>query len=438
MPSRVNFAKLRKEQFPHLGLSLRTNGRRKPVRTMFLDSAATTPASRFVNASMRRAKMTLANVHRGSSEFSRITSHSFDQTRRTAMKFIGAEQNGNYAIFVKNNTEGLNLAAHLMRQVRGMTLVSEIEHHSNILPHRERGKIDFFRANRNGALDFNDLEAKLRANKGRVKLVAITGASNVTGFMPDIHKAARLAHRYGAKILVDAAQLGGHVPIDVRRNNSPSHIDLAVIGSHKIYGPGGAGFLFCPAKTADAAHPFLPGGGTVVAVTKKRTVYLKGPERHEGGTQDILGTIGLRAAMVGIQRIGRENIREHEKKLISKALAGLKKIPGLKIYGNFGAEKRVGVISFTIKGIGYAELAEKINKEGAQIRDGCFCAHTYVHKLLGMTDAEKLVHDLEKNPKGPKPGLVRVSFGVYTVPNEIDAFLKIIKKIAKQAAGKAA
>ncbi|MFH0922912.1 MAG: aminotransferase class V-fold PLP-dependent enzyme, partial [Candidatus Micrarchaeota archaeon] len=284
-----------------------------------------------------------------------------------------------------------------------------------------------------GRIDLKDLERKL--SEGEVKLVAVTGASNVTGFMPDIHAIAQLAHEYGAKILVDAAQLAAHAPIDVKPNNHPEHIDFLVFGGHKRYNPAGGGILFAPAPLSDSANPFMPGGGTISAVTHKKAYFVSGPERHEGGTQDIDALAGgLRGVLVGLKRVGLENVRKHESKLTRLLLTELKKIRGVKIYGDFDERERVGVVSFNVEGMDYETLARKINDAGIQVREGCFCAHPYVHKLLGVSqkEGERLAKALGSGENAKKPGMVRVSIAIHTTPQEIKRFTAAIREIARK------
>jgi selenocysteine lyase/cysteine desulfurase len=410
-------------------ISPRTNPKEK-IPEIFMDSGGTTRKAQFVLKAVEKANKTLANVHRGVSDASRRTTHQFEKARSAALSFIKGQKEGNSIIFVNNNTHGLNLVAHLMKSFPGITLTSEMEHHSNILPYKKR---EFYTVNKSGGIDYKNLEQKLKASAGKIKLVAITGASNVTGYMPDIHRVARLAHKYGALIVVDAAQLAAHAPIDVKPNSSPSHIDFLVVGGHKGYTTG-SGFVFAPTKISDSAKPFMPGGGTVHAVTKKDVLYKKGPDRHEGGTQDILGAIGLRTVLVAGRRYGMEKVRAHEIPLIKMAMGGLKKIPGVKVYGNFGAEKRVAAISFDIKGMDYQRLAEEINKEAIQIRSGCFCAHPYVAKLKNVPEAQQAewVKIFARGGQPKVAGLVRVTFGVYTTPEEVKRLIQVVEKIAEK------
>ena len=187
-------------------------------------------------------------------------------------------------ILCGNTTQALDLAAHVMAHRKGVTLVSLMEHHSNDLPHRARGRVVHFGVKDDGTLDYDDLEAKLREHE--VKLVAVTGASNVTGYLPDIHRIARMAHARGAKILVDGAQLLAHAPFDVLPDADPGHVDFFAGAGHKAYAPFGSSFLFGPTDLLDEAPPYIPAGGTVVYVTEDEAYYKKSPDRHEGGTPE--------------------------------------------------------------------------------------------------------------------------------------------------------
>ena len=231
-------------------------------------------------------------------------------------------------ILCGNTTQALDLAAHVMAHRKGVTLVSLMEHHSNDLPHRARGRVVHFGVKDDGTLDYDDLEAKLREHE--VKLVAVTGASNVTGYLADIHRIARMAHARGAKILVDGAQILAHAPFDVLPDDDPGHIDFFAGAGHKAYAPFGSSFLFGPTDLLDEAPPYIPAGGTVVYVTEDEAYYKKSPDRHEGGTPNIAGAVALAAALRFLEEAGMEAVREHERALVERAMDGLRKLDGVQ------------------------------------------------------------------------------------------------------------
>jgi selenocysteine lyase/cysteine desulfurase len=247
-----------------------------------------------------------------------------------------------------------------------------------------------------GTLDYADLERKLREQ--RVKLVAVTGASNVTGYLPDVHRVARIAHAHGARILVDAAQLLAHSRIDVGPEGDPGHIDFLAAAGHKAYAPFGSAFLHAPRGPCDAAPPYLPGGGTVAWVTEDDAFFKKSPERHEGGTPNIAGAIALGASLRFLEQVGVEAIREHEQALTAQALEGLQGIEGVTVLGHPDSTRRIGVVAFTVEGVPHETVATILDREAAiAVRNGCFCAHPYLRLLIGLADTS----DARRRPRTP-------------------------------------
>jgi selenocysteine lyase/cysteine desulfurase len=360
-----------------------------------------------------------------------ISSELFDDVYNTILRFINAEKEGNSIVLTSNTTTALDMASSAMCGQPGDFLVSLMEHHSNDLPHRKRGKVIHFGLNGDGTLDMNDLEAKLK--KDKIKLVAVTGASNVTGFLPDIHEVARLAHRYGARILVDAAQVLAHTKIDVKPNEDESHIDFLAAAGHKAYAPFGSAFLFGPSEILDNCEPYIPGGGTVVYVTHDDAYYTTSPDRHQGGTPNIAGAIALAESLKFLSEIGLDNIRNHEYELTVYALKKLEEIPNLILLGNIPAEKRLGVISFNIDGLNHDKVSVILNNEAAiATRNGCFCAHPYLHILLGLDDVSDLTERLKRGEEVDLPGAVRATFGIYNDRNEIDSLVEMLEIISNR------
>jgi selenocysteine lyase/cysteine desulfurase len=277
----------------------------------------------------------------------------------------------------------------------------------------------------------NDLEGKLKKNK--VKLVAVTGASNVTGFVPDIHAIARMAHRYGARILVDAAQLLAHRSIDVKPNSDESHIDFLAAAGQKAYAPFGSAFLFGPRDVLDNASPYIPGGGTVVYVTEDDVYYTSSPDRHQGGTPNIAGAIALSESLNFLSEVGLDKIRHHEAELTGYALGKLESVPDLQILGNIKPENRLGVISFNVGELNNTLVAMILNYESAiATRNGCFCAHPYLHRLLGITDTTELRAKLVMGEEVELPGAVRLTIGIFNTQDEIDELIKMLGIIARR------
>jgi cysteine desulfurase/selenocysteine lyase len=424
-------------QFPITAQRFKVAGSAEPLPVVYLDHAASTHPPRPVLDTLRDfLEHSYANVHRGRHFLSQIASEHFEHVSDEVRAFIGAPKDGNSVILCGNTTQALDLAAHVMSAVPGPTLVTLLEHHSNDLPHRRRGRVVHVGVTPDGRLDHEDLVAKLE--RERPKLVAVTGASNVTGYRPALHEIARLAHAHGALVLVDAAQLLAHAPLDVLPNDDPGHLDFVAAAGHKAYAPFGSAFLMGPTERLDAADPYIPGGGTVWYVTEDDVFFKKSPERHEGGTPNIAGAVAMSAALGYLRSIGMDAVREHEVALTSRAIAGLRAIDGVRILGHPDPAARIGVVAFTIDGTRHDEAATILNQEAAiAVRNGCFCAQPYLYRLLGLDDTAALRERLRAGDESNLPGAVRPSFGLFNTEAEVDRLLEVVRDIrAGRFAGK--
>ncbi|MGH2574434.1 MAG: aminotransferase class V-fold PLP-dependent enzyme [Ignavibacteria bacterium] len=421
-----------REEYPITKQCFNVYERKEPKKLIYFDHGASThPPQRVLNKYIDFLKNYYSNVHRGRHFLSMISTELFDKVYQTIFDFIRAEKDENAIIITSNTTTALDMASCFMKDVEGITLVSLMEHHSNDLPHRHRGKVIHFGLNPDGTLDLNDLENKLKTNK--VKLVAVTGGSNVTGFMPDIHLIARLAHNYGARILLDAAQMLAHIEIDVKPNNDESHIDFLAAAGHKAYAPFGSAFLFGPREILDRTEPYIPGGGTVLFVTEEDHVYANSPDRHQGGTPNIAGAIALAESLNFLSEIGLKNIREHEIELTKYAFERFKDIQNMNILGNIPLDKRLGVISFNIGNINNGLVSMILNHEAAiATRNGRFCAHPYLTFLLGLDNSKEIIDRLNSGEKFDIGGAVRVSFGIFNSKEEIDELIRMLKIISER------
>ncbi len=419
-----------RDQFPITRQTFTVYGSSEPRSLIYFDHGASThPSQRVLNKYINFLEHYYSNVHRGKHFLSMISTELFDNVYNTIFNFIHADKDENEIIVTSNTTTALDIAASVMSGYDGVTLVSLMEHHSNDLTHRARGKVIHFGLNPDGSLDMNDLEQKLAKNK--VKLVAVTGASNVTGFLPDIHLIAKMAHKHGARILVDAAQLLAHRPIDVKPNSDESHIDFLAAAGHKAYAPFGSAFLFGPRDVFDKADPYIPGGGTVLYVTSDDVYYSKSPDRHQGGTPNIAGAIALAESLKFLSEVGLDNIRDHEIELTDYALNRLKEIPDVNILGNIAPQNRLGVVGFNVGDLNNNLVAMILNYESAiATRNGCFCAHPYLHFLLGLKDTTELRAKLVKGEDVDLPGAVRLTIGIYNTAEEVDELIKMLKVIA--------
>jgi selenocysteine lyase/cysteine desulfurase len=289
--------------------------------------------------------------------------------------------------------------------------------------------VDYIAIDKCGRLSIDDLESKLRKYAGCVKLVAVTGASNVTGFINPIYTIAKLAHKYNTKILVDGAQLIPHSPLDMKAAGTDEHIDFAAFSAHKMYAPFGTGALIAPKEIFMKGEPDYPGGGTVHVVTTKYVVWNEPPHKEEAGTPNIMGVVALTAAIRTLKKIGMNKIKKYEDTLVEYALSKLKKIPDIRLYcPSEGDSDRVSIIPFNITGVHHAVTARALSYEyGISVRSGCFCAHPYLHKLLNLSDEEIMAY--ANDTSRIRPGLVRLSFGLYNDTSEIDRLIDALKSI---------
>lgn len=418
---RISWAQVRREfaivarRVPVLGSGTRN--------LVYLDHAASTHAPMSVlNAYTEFHQHEYANVHRGAHMLSRKATERYEEAYYVVADFLGADLKQGAVCFTQNTTHAIDLASHALADRPGKVITTELEHHSNELPHRARGTVLRARVTEDGRLDMDHLGDLLRRNE--VKLVAVSAGSNVTGFMPDIHEVARMAHDAGALILVDAAQALARTPIDVRPFDDPAHLDFVAGAGHKAYAPFGAGFLYGPRDVLSEAPPYLAGGGTATQVTPRSASFLNTPDRHHGGTPNIAGVVGMARALLFIQAIGRDEIRRHETELTQKVLGGLAEMGGITVYGPRDAEARLGVVSFNVEGADDLLTAAVLSEEGAlAVRNGRFCAHIYVDRLLRSAHSTS----------GTVPtGAVRASVGLYNDTSDVDRLLEYVKKVRER------
>jgi selenocysteine lyase/cysteine desulfurase len=396
------------------------------------DNAATTPPIKPVLEAVNNFSPWYSSIHRGAGYKSKLSSSVYDEARKTIADFVGADPIHDSVIFVKNATEALNkLSYRLTNHFKdGVILTSYMEHHSNDLPWRSNFKTDFIEIDSNGALVIDDLEKKLKYYEGQVKLVAITGASNVTGFINPIKDIARLAHNYNAKIAVDGSQLIPHMPIDIHSGNTLEHIDFLAFSAHKMYAPFGTGVLIGPKEFFLKGPPDIVGGGTVKVVTPNHVIWDQPPNKEEAGTPNIMGVVALEAAIKTLKKMNMNHIVDYEKTLTNYTLLRLKEVPDITTYGNHNnSHHRVGIIPFNIKDIPHQIVAQALSEEAAiSVRNGCFCAQPYIQRLLNISQKELMQHLI--NPDAQHPGLVRISFGFYNLITEVDQLINTLKTIS--------
>lgn len=404
---------------------------------IFLDNAASTPVLREVLDSINDFMPWYSSVHRGSGYKSRLATKAYDDARQIVMDFFGANGNDHVVIFGKNTTEAVNkLSYRLDLTKKDVVLVGMLEHHSNDLPWRRAAEVHHIAVDKNGALLDSSLDELLDKYKARVKLVAISGGSNVTGCIPDVHSIAKKVHAAGAQIMVDCAQLAPHRKINIKNLNDPEHLDYIAVSAHKMYAPFGTGALIGRRDTFERGEPELCGGGTISTVTEDTVEWSTPPDKDEAGSPNVVGAIAFGKALKILTQIGMGKIADHEADLTEYLLAKLSQIKGLELYGDSDpslASSRLGVVSFNVEGMFHSLVSEILAAEwGIGVRNGCFCAHPYVLHLLGLNAKEikdfvdSAAHDDRRN----LPGMVRVSFGMYNTKEEIDYLIKALDSIS--------
>lgn len=402
-----------------------------------LDNAATTPPFNRVMDKINEFSAIYSSIHRGNGFKSLLTSEIYEQARYMALKLINADTTKNTAVFVMNSTEAINMLVRLYKMDKNDIVIStRMEHHSNDLPWRQYANVKYIETTPEGELDMEHFVKLIQTYKDRIKLVSITGASNVSGYLNPIHEIARLTHEAGAAVILDASQLVPHRFTDIRENNDIGHIDFVVYTSHKLYAPFGTGVLVGPRDFFNHMEPVNTGGGTVKMVTEDDVIWDETPEKNEAGTPNVMGAVALAASIKQIQMLGYPSIEEHESSLTEYLLEGLKRINGIRIFGFPKADinKRLGVVSFQVEGVPHALVSAILSYEyGIGVRNGCFCAHPYVLRLLGVDKMEVERHrmDIMAGNKSQLPGLVRVSIGLQNTYEEIDKLLCTLKNITR-------
>jgi cysteine desulfurase/selenocysteine lyase len=421
-----------RSQFPILRRKVPTlDGRQRPL--IYMDHGASTHAPQpVIDRVVEVLSRSYANIHRGNHTLSLQSSDDFDHAVKAMCRFVGADK-GQIGVLGQNTTMVLDMAAHIVATRKGKTLTTNMEHHSNDLPHRRRGAVVRAEVDGQGRVLLDDLQAKL--DKGGIKLVTVSGASNVTGYTPPIHKIARMAHGAGALILVDAAQLYAHKPIDLKAEGHPEHIDMLAAAGHKSYAPLGSAILVASKELLDAAPPYMPGGGTVQWVTDEDTLFATGPDRHMGGTPNIVGAIAFAAATEYLDSLGMEEVRAHEEGLIREGIKRFAEMEDdglVRLLGPRRASEKVGVLSFDVPGVRHERVAAILNHEHAiATRNGCFCAQPLLNRLLGLGTTPDWTKSVSKGKQVQVPGAVRATLGLYNTEAELEALCDAVEQIAK-------
>lgn len=404
-------------------------------RYVFLDNAASTPTFRTVLKRIEEFMPWYSGVHRGMGFKALLATNVYDETHRVAGRFVGADLSRNLVVFGRNTTDSINqLAKHFHFTVDDIVISTLMEHHSNDLPWRKHARVIHVGILPDGSVDLHELRSELRNHAGRIRLVAVSGASNVTGICNPIHEIAEWSHAVGARIFVDAAQLVAHRGVDILPNDHSQHIDFIAYSAHKLYAPFGVGVLVGPAEFFAAGEPDVVGGGTVAYVGIEDVEWGSLPQREEAGSPNVVGAVALAESISILTCVGMQTIAEHEQHLLEYALARLKKMPGVRIYGpTENLSNKVGVIPFNVDGMDHALVATILSTEGGiGVRNGNFCAQPYMRKLLNVSAEEEKLKRAARCDNPILPGMVRASFGCYNNEEDIDAFLEMLGRIVRR------
>lgn len=395
-----------------------------------LDNAASTPPFKSVIKIITQEAEWYSSIHRGTGYKSQYCTKKYEEAREMVGAFVGADSNHDVVIFTKNTTDSINKIRHYLPAIPGeMVVYTKIEHHSNELPWLTNPH--YCLGLKNGELDLEQLENFLKLKRGKIKLLAVSGASNVTGYLPPIHYLATLAHEAGAKILIDGAQLVPHRPVKIYPATDPRHLDFLVFSGHKLYAPFGVGVLVGPRNLFFNTPPSQVGGGTLRGIGPAGIIWSKPPEVEEAGSPNVLGALALAESCRILSELGWDNLMIHEKNLLEYSIKKLSQIPRLVLY-NKKTDQRAGVISFNIEGIYHYQVAKYLSEScGIGVRNGCFCARGYVQGLLNLSTGEikTIQTNLVNKEEQPVPGMVRISFGCYNQRAEIDLLTGSLKEL---------
>jgi len=390
-------------------LDLEVNGR--PL--VYLDNAATSQKPRAVLRAMDEYyERQNGNIHRGVHHLSQVATEAYDRVRDKVARFLGAAS-PREVVFVRGATEGINLVAHGLAEVwlkpGDEILLTRMEHHANIVPwqmaaRKSGARIVVAEVTPEGALDLEDFDRKLSP---RTRVVGLVHASNALGAINPAAEIIRRAHAHGAVVLLDGCQSAPHFHVDVQALGC----DFFVFSGHKICGPTGIGVLYGRGEWLERLPPYQTGGDMIDRVSfELGTTFREAPEKFEAGTPDIAGAIGLGAAIDYLGTLGSGRIEAAEQALLEHVTPRLREIPGLKIYGDVAA--KVPLVSFTLDGVHPHDIGTILDHEGIAVRAGHHCAQPLM-KHYGIS------------------GTARASFAFYNTPEEADALVASLRKIAK-------
>ncbi|MFE2978550.1 aminotransferase class V-fold PLP-dependent enzyme [Streptomyces sp. NPDC059258] len=401
-----------------------------------LDYAASAPALQRVWDDVAAYAPYYGSVHRGAGYLSQLSTDLFENSRRTVAEFLGCRAE-DQVVFTRSTTDSLNLLAAAI-PADCQVFVYETEHHASLLPWRD-AQVTYLNAPRTPAQAVETLERALadRDPYGPA-LVCVTGASNVTGELWPVKELAAAAHAHGARIVLDAAQLAPHHPVDIAELD----VDWVAFSGHKLYAPFGSGVLAGRADWLQAAEPYLAGGGASRKVARRAdggvdVDWHTTAARHEAGSPNVIGVYSIASACKALTEAGFDNLVAREQELVSRVREGLAEVPEVQVLSLFGDDApRVGVISFVVRGWNSSHFAAALSAEyGIGVRDGLFCAHPLVRTLLGSDPQDPGECGAPEAEPGERSlNAIRVSFGAGTPDEHIDRFLRAVSELVREGA----
>jgi selenocysteine lyase/cysteine desulfurase len=396
-------------------------------RYLSLDSAASTAALPSVVQRVAEFMPWYSSVHRGAGYKSQMATAAYEDARRAALRFAGRGENDDIAIICRNATEAINHLAYRLRLTEADSVVSTVaEHHANLLPwSRTRAAIRHVECDRAGTFTVDAVTEVLDQGPAP-RLLAITGATNVTGWLPPIDEIIDAAHARGVLVAVDAAQLAPHRPM-------PAGADFIAWSGHKMYAPYGAGVLIGPRTAFVDGDPFLAGGGAVDLVDLDEVVWTDPPEREEAGSPNVVGAVALGAAIEDLSDLGWDHLIEHERRVARRLRVGVDAMPGVHLLGPSPDVETLAIATFVVDEVPHALVAARLSAEfGIGVRHGCFCAHPYLIRLLGLSESEigQYRQSVLSGDRRNIPGAVRASGGISVSGEDVDRFLDALAVIA--------
>ncbi|MYU13398.1 aminotransferase class V-fold PLP-dependent enzyme [Streptomyces sp. SID8361] len=403
-----------------------------------LDYAASAPALRRVWDDIAAYAPYYGSVHRGAGYLSQLSTDLFENSRKDVAVFLGCRED-DQVVFTRSTTDSLNLLAAVAP--RGTEVyVFETEHHASLLPWEQRADLTvrYLSAPRSPRQAVETLERALAGRAGGPALVCVTGASNVTGELWPVRELATAAHAHGARIVLDAAQLAPHHPVDI----AEADVDWVAFSGHKLYAPFGAGVLAGRADWLREARPYLAGGGASRKVARRDdggvdVEWHTTAARHEAGSPNVIGVYAIASACKALTEAGFEGLVARERQLIEKVRAGLAEVPEVRVLSLFGDDApRVGVLSFVVEGWNSSHFAAALSAEyGIGVRDGLFCAHPLVRTLLGSEPDEPGECGAPEAAPGERAlNAIRVSFGAGTPDEHVERFVGAVKELVRDGA----